>query len=125
MEASLGNFLSFLLQYEVRVEDPLLSDFFNPPCSPQGGNDYQGKFHDFTFISQSVIHVEMVAKASELFYVPGFADVETIVLKIIKSIVESGQNLPRVSGRWDGEEEGEQDSDIFVLLSIGGACSLC
>ncbi|KAL5473898.1 hypothetical protein EMCRGX_G028462 [Ephydatia muelleri] len=77
MEASLGNFLSFLSQYK-------------------GGNDYQGRFHDFTFISQSVIHVNVLVKASELLYVPNFGDMESVVLNVIKSIVESGQNLPRV-----------------------------
>ena len=108
MEASLGNFLSFLSQYKVcfGFNEHILKSIFEP-CpshvletamyfSLQGGNDYQGRFHDFTFISQSVIHVNVLVKASELLYVPNFGDMESVVLNVIKSIVESGQNLPRV-----------------------------
>lgn len=45
-----------------------------------------------------MVHVKVLAKASELLYVPNFGDVECVVLNVIKSIVESGQNLPRVRG---------------------------
>lgn len=77
VENSLADFLSFLQLYK-------------------GGNDYQGDFQDLLFVFQPVLHIELVAKASELVFSPPFSELEAILHRLITTIVESAEKMPRV-----------------------------
>ena len=43
-----------------------------------------------------VLHIELIVKGSELLFKPPFSELDAIVQRLIITIVESGQKLPRV-----------------------------
>ena len=48
------------------------------------------------FLSVKVLHIELIVKGSELLFKPPFSELDAIVQRLIITIVESGQKLPRV-----------------------------
>lgn len=82
----------------------------------QGGNDYEGEFEDLKFVFQpvsvhalslcvhpcddglfsQVMHVKLVVKASEVVFSPPFSELEAIIHRLIITIVESADKMPRV-----------------------------
>ena len=48
------------------------------------------------FLSVKVLHIELIVKGSELLFKPLFSELDAIVQRLIITIVESGQKLPRV-----------------------------
>ena len=58
--------------------------------------------------SAKVLHIELVVKGSDLLFKPPFSELDAIVQRLIITIVESGQKLPRVEHVLFPDLEGKE-----------------
>ncbi|XP_062507706.1 dynein axonemal heavy chain 3-like [Corticium candelabrum] len=94
---SLFRCVAVLMERQLRslVQDSL-QDFVDFLLMYEAGNDFSGDYRDMKFILPQVLKVDLMVKATEITFTPGYNELEDVLVGAVREIVSSAEHINRV-----------------------------